>query len=365
MKVIVAGGGTGGHIYPALAISQGILKRWPKSEILFVGTEEGMESTIVPDTGLDFRTISAEGLDRSSMLKALTSALKVPLGFWQSHNIIKEFKPDVVIGTGGYVSYPVVMAATTMGVKTLIHEQNAYPGLANRALSKRVDYVMLTFPEAAKQLSGRKMKVTGLPVRSEIAFITRTEACEFFELQEDMFTILAFGGSRGAASINKVMLRIVKEYRDQPIQIIWITGDKQFSEIQSRLEAEGMPPRLRIFPYSFAMEKALAAADLAVCRAGAATISELAIRGLPAVFVPYPFAAEGHQEKNARALERKGAAFTIVDEFLDKKTLLDKIEELRNNKFRLVRMSQLMKEEARPRALEDILDIIEEVCKAG
>lgn len=363
MRVIMAGGGTGGHIYPALAIAQGIDRRWPGSEILFVGTENGLEKVIVPETGLPLKTISAEGLDRSSMLKALGSALKVPLGFWQSRNIIKEFQPDIVIGTGGYVSYPVVLAAAVMGIRTAIHEQNAYPGLANRALAKKVDCVMLTFAEARAYLNTRKVVVTGLPVRPEIVEADREQARLELGIDRDMFTLAAFGGSRGAASINRVMRKIVEVYRKSPVHIIWITGESNYQEIINSFGEQGIPDNARILPYSFEMEKVMAAADLAVCRAGAATVAELAVRGLPAILIPYPYAAEGHQEKNARALEKKGAAITIIDEFLDKDILHDKIEELRNNRFRLLRMAQLMKEEGRPRALEDILDVIDELAR--
>lgn len=361
MRVILAGGGTGGHIYPALAIGQGIVRKWPGSEIVFVGTNHGLESTIVPETGLELKTISAQGLDRSSMIKAVGSALKVPVGFWQARNIIKEFRPDIIIGTGGYVSYPVVMAGSVMGFKTIIHEQNALPGLANRALSKRVNYVLLTFSEAEEYLQADHIKVTGLPVRPDIGSVDRSDACGFFDLREDRFTVLAVGGSRGAVSINRAMAGLVNRYLKTEVQIIWITGEQHYKEIVQSYSEQGIPDNVRIYPFLFDMAKALAAADLVICRAGAATIAELAIRGVPAILVPYPYAAENHQEKNARSLEKKGAALTIVDEFLDKTSLHAKVEELRNNKFRLLRMAQIMKEEGHPNALEDILAIIEEV----
>lgn len=363
MRVVLAGGGTGGHVYPALAIGQGILKKWPGSELIFVGTSHGLESTIVPETGLELKTISAQGLDRSSMIKAVGSALKVPIGFWQARSIIKDFAPDIVIGTGGYVSYPVVMAGSIMGCKTIIHEQNALPGLANRALAKRADYVLLTFREAQEFLQVERVKITGLPVRPDIALADRSDAYRFFDLPEDRFTILAVGGSRGAVSINRAMSGLVTKYLNTEVQIIWITGDQNYQETVQSFGENGIPGNVRLYPFIFDMAKALAAADLVVCRAGAATIAELAVRGVPAILVPYPYAAENHQEKNARSLEKKGAALTIVDEFLDKNSLYAKIEELRNNKFRLLRMAQIMKEEGHPNALQDILSVIEEVTR--
>ncbi len=361
MKIIMVGGGTGGHIYPALAIARGLLTRWPRAKIIFVGTKEGLENSIIPEAGFELRTISAEGLDRSSLLKAAKSALKVPIGFWQARRIIKEFKPDIVIGTGGYVSYPVVLAASIMWVKTIIHEQNAHPGLANRALANRVNRVLLTFPVADIYFPAGITRITGLPVRPEITAATRGEAATFFNLKEDKFTLVVVGGSRGSQKINQAISGLLPKLSTERVQLIWITGEQHFEEFSESLAQPVIPDNVRIFPYLFNIELALALADLVVCRAGAATISELAVRGVPAILIPYPYAAEGHQEKNARYLEKKGASLMIIDEYLDAQTLFSRVEELCENRFRLLRMAQIMKEEGRPQALENILDIIEEV----
>lgn len=363
MRVIMAGGGTGGHIYPALAIARGLLERWPRAKIIFVGTKEGMENTIIPEAGFELRTISAQGLNRSSLIKAAGSVLKVPVGFWQARGIIKEFKPDIVIGTGGYVSYPVVLAASIMQIKTIIHEQNAYPGLANRALAKRVERVLLTFPGAASYFPAGLTRVTGLPVRPEIIAASRQEAAAFFELEEDRFTIVAVGGSRGALRINQAIADLIPKLSAESVQLIWITGEQHFEVLSKSLGQPATPNNIRVFPYLFNIELALAMADLVICRAGAATLSELAVRGVPAILIPYPYAAESHQEKNARYLEKKGAALLIIDEFLDQRTLEARVEELCKNRFRLLRMAQMMKEEGHPQALEKILDIIEEVVE--
>lgn len=363
MKVVLAGGGTGGHIYPALAIAQGIVAKWPNSEILFIGTSKGLEASIIPETGMTLKMISAEGLDRSSMIRALGSALKVPVGFWQARNIMKDFGPDIVIGTGGYVSYPTVLAGTIMGIRTVIHEQNALPGLANKALARRVDSVLLTFREASRYLNAKNIKLTGLPVRPEIATADRASAMERLELNPDRFTLVAFGGSRGAMSLNRAVLGLVDKYKATNIQIVWITGDNNYRDVMAALGGQ-VPEGVRILPFMFDMENALAAADLAVCRAGAATIAELGVRGVPAILVPYPYAAENHQEKNARALQKKGAALMIIDEYLEPESLFAKIEELRSNKFRLTRMGQLMREEGHPEALESILQVVENLVTA-
>ncbi len=360
MKIILSGGGTGGHIYPALAIASEIKRRDPAVELLYVGTERGLESKIVPPSGIPFKTIDISGIDRSSMLKASKALIKFPFSFFQARDIIKDFKPDIIVGTGGYVSYPIVLAGTFMDVRTLIHEQNAIPGLANRNLARRVDCVLLTFEEARKYLDAKCIKLTGLPVRQEILTIDRKKAKAGAE--GNKFKLLAFGGSLGAASINQAMLQLVERYRNEEMGIIWIAGQAGYDDIKEALEkkvdTKSLQCTIKILPYMYNIEEALAVADLAVCRAGASTVCELEVLGLPAIFVPYPYAAENHQEKNARALVDKKAALMIIDEFLDGDTLYKKIEELRNEKQKLPEMGQNMIKEARPNALRDIVDEI-------
>ena len=299
MKFIITGGGTGGHIYPALAIASGLKERLGEAEILYVGTKKGLEANIVPRAGLRFTTIDISGIDRSSMLKASLPG-EISPQFFQAWDIIKDFQPDIVIGTGGYVSFPIVMAGTFFPSKTVIHEQNAIPGLANRNLARRVDYALLNFAEAAPYMKAKSMKVTGLPVRSEIFNVQRTESIKKLGLEPNLFTLVVFGGSRGAMTINQAMLEAVERWQDSKMQIIWITGESSYNEIKQQLEERlSLSKRrfLQLYPYMFNIEEALAAADLAVCRAGAGTLSELAILGLPAILVPYPYAAENHQEK--------------------------------------------------------------------
>jgi len=353
MKVVVTGGGTGGHVYPALAIAKGIKKRIPDAEILYVGTRDGLESTIVPKAGFDFSTIEVSGISRSSMLKASTSIAKFPRSIFQAWSLVRSFQPDIVMGTGGYVSFPVVFAATLFpGCKTFIHEQNAYPGIANRNLAKRVDCTMLTFSEAAQHLKARHIEVTGLPVRSEIYEVKREEAYRKLGLDKNVFTLLVFGGSRGSASINRAMLKLVEEYPIDDMQVIWLTGDIAYEDIldQLGLDIISKNKRLIIKAYMHNIELAMAAADMAVCRSGASTLSELAVLGLPAILIPYPYAAENHQEKNARTLMKKKAVDMVIDEFLDGETLYNKIKQLKEN--------ENMKKEACPNALNKILDVV-------
>jgi UDP-N-acetylglucosamine--N-acetylmuramyl-(pentapeptide) pyrophosphoryl-undecaprenol N-acetylglucosamine transferase len=362
MRVIISGGGTGGHIYPAIAIAQEIRDRVADADILYVGTKGGMESTIVPRAGFDFQTIDISGINRSSLLKASGSLAKLPRSFFQGWEVVRHFKPDIVIGTGGYVSFPVVLAGTFLTCKTYIHEQNALPGLANRSLARRVDCVMLTFPEAEKHLNARSVKITGLPVRKDIFDVDVEQARKELGLARDKFTLLVFGGSRGAMSINRAMLIAMERFQKEDIQIIWLTGENGYREVKAgladRIDLPAMDCKLHLQPYLYNMNMALAAADLAVCRAGASTICELAVIGLPAILIPYPYAAENHQEMNARALVQKKAATMVIDEFLDGDTLYQKVSELRFDRHKLEQMSNNMGQEARPHALRDIMDVV-------
>ncbi len=360
MKIILTGGGTGGHIYPALAIASELRSRIPDVKLLYVGTTKGLENKIIPRCGIPFKTVDITGIDRSSMLKSGKTLLRFPASFLQAREIIKEFEPDIIIGTGGYVSFPVVFSGTFMDVRTVIHEQNAIPGLANRNLAKRVDRVLLTFPEAGQYLNGSNMKTTGLPVRKEI--LAMYQEGKGSRSGRNLFTLLAFGGSLGSASINQAMVPVIERYRNTEMNIIWITGESGYEEMQTSLEkrvdVKSLKCGLEMVPYKHDMEKALAAAHLAVCRAGASTVCELEMLGLPAVFVPFPYAAENHQEKNARALVEKGAAEMVIDEFLDGDSLYKIVERLRKDPTRLQAMGQNMLKEARPNALKDIVDEI-------
>ena len=362
MKIILSGGGTGGHIYPALAIAGELKERLPGVQLLYVGTPAGMESRIVPEAGLAYASLDVSGIDRTSMLKASKSIVKFPNSFFQARNIIKDFEPDIIVGTGGYVSFPIVLAGTFMGIKTIIHEQNAYPGLANRNLAKRVDRVLLTFPEASQYLDSENIKITGLPVRKQMMHTDKQQSRQSLGLDQNLFTILAFGGSLGAKTINNALLDFIDRSRGEKLQIIWITGEAAYEEIQEKLtekyDLKTIRPQITLLPYMNNMEQAMGAADLAVCRAGASTVSELEVIGLPAILVPFPFAADNHQEKNARALVDKNAAYLVIDEFFDGTELHKKIQEIQKQPEKLRIMGQNMLKEAKPNALKEIADEI-------
>ncbi len=368
MRVILSGGGTGGHVYPALAICDGISRKYSDATFLYVGTEKGMENRIVKEYGMDFATINISGFDRSSMLNATKAFSKFPWSIKQAFNHIKSFKPDVVIGTGGYVSFPVVFAATYFpDCKTFIHEQNVYPGLANRLLSRRIDCALLTFDETAEYFSNCNYRVTGLPVRKEIYEVYERSHLHEKNFDSAKIKVTIFGGSLGSIRINKAVLEMISQHNLKDYKINWITGTDNYETIVKDFEKQIRPKQknmdIEIFPYIYDMASVLAESHLVVCRAGASTISELTLLGIPAVFIPYPYASENHQEKNARALVEKNACEMIIDEFLDGNTLYNVLNRLMNDRNRLVMMHENIKKEAKGDALSSIINTIEEYLK--
>ncbi|MBC7106849.1 MAG: undecaprenyldiphospho-muramoylpentapeptide beta-N-acetylglucosaminyltransferase, partial [Firmicutes bacterium] len=300
MRCVVTGGGTGGHIYPALAIARGLKERYG-AEVLYVGTVRGLEAELVPRAGLPFAAISAGGLRRRADPGNLLALARTARGFFQAWALLGRWRPAVVVGTGGFVCGPAVLAAVVRGIPTLIHEQNAYPGLTNRLLAGLVRQVALTFPEAAAHLPRRaRVAVTGLPVRPEIAEADRGAARRALGIGSESRVLLVFGGSRGARKINEAMVAVLRAFCGRPgVHVIHATGKTEYRDYAARLEASGIKiascGNITLTPYLYDMAAALAAADLVVCRAGASTIAELTVRGLPAVLVPYPHAAARHQ----------------------------------------------------------------------
>jgi UDP-N-acetylglucosamine--N-acetylmuramyl-(pentapeptide) pyrophosphoryl-undecaprenol N-acetylglucosamine transferase len=360
--VIVTGGGTGGHIYPALAIAKGILASEPESEILYVGTKEGMEARLVPEAGIEFQGVSGQGLPRKLSVETIKVGAKSFKALWETKQILKKFKPDLVVGTGGYVSGPVVLTAAFFGIPTLLHEQNALPGVTNKILARFVRKVMVTFPESIAHFGVRKKLVlTGLPVRSEIGRVSRVEGARRMGLRPDRLTILITGGSRGARSINQAMLWILRHLEKRTdIQIIWATGKATYNETIENLNESGVNwkrENWKVLEYLKDMPEALACADLFIGRAGATTLAELMVAGKPMILIPYPFAAENHQEFNARALEKDGAARVILDKELTGETLWESIEDLLAEPERLKKMSKAATDLRQLNALSKIVKV--------
>lgn len=365
MKVLIAGGGTGGHIYPALSIAGAIRRRDASAEFLFVGTEHGMESELVPRAGFRLRTIHLYGFQRRISLRNIQNIFLTGKSLWDVKKILQEFRPDVVIGTGGYVCGPVVWVAARSGIPTLIQEQNAFPGITNRILSRVVDAVALGYKEAAPNFAGRKARVfvTGNPVREDLSNADCESSRRHFGLQPDIPVVLITGGSQGARSINQAALTLHRRFAGKKeLQILHITGQTDYNNIIHALMSEGRCLQEAasgqvIVPYIHEMPKALAAASLVVSRAGAIGLAELMLRGMPSILIPYPYASENHQEINARALEKNGAAIVIKDSELTGELLSDKIAELIADVDKLRSMSEAAAKMGHPGASEEIADI--------
>ncbi len=354
LRIIFAGGGTGGHVFPAINLARHLKKNWG-ANCLFVGTRHGLESVKVPQAGFVVQHIWISGFRRSLSLKNLLFPLKLLVSARQSKKIINRFKPDLVIGTGGYVSGPVLRAAVKLGIPTAIQEQNSYPGITTRLLASKVDRVFLAYEESMKYLKGvEKPVITGNPLSVQLN-AERHDAHKFFGTEYKKFTLLVFGGSQGAKSINAAVDQALQRNAWPDVQVIWQTGPGKFEmykEKYRRLKKENV----HIFPFIDNMNDAYAAADLAVCRAGAMTLSELAAAGLPAVLVPYPHAAADHQLKNAGTLEEHRAAIVIRDRNGMVKDLIETVKSLSAESNRLQEMAQNMKALHRSDATERIAE---------
>lgn len=372
MRVLISGGGTGGHIYPALTIARTIAGLTKSCEILFVGTKQGLEADIVPKEGFDFATVDAAGFERKLSLSNLRTIYKTVAGLGQAIGILRRFRPDVVIGTGGYVCGPVLLMASLMGIPTMIHESDVIPGVTNKILARFVKKVTVGYAEAASGFGGSATKVvaTGNPIRGEVMSATRSKGLEALGLKEGVLTVLVAGGSRGARSINNAMIDVHRRFAgQQTIQILHITGQNEYNNVVGLIDQAGIDiaktGNIIIKPYLYNMPEALAAADIAVFRAGAIGLAELTARGIPAILIPYPYAAANHQEHNARAVEQHGAAIVISDRDLTGLCLADTIESLRGAPEKLQSMAEASRRLGRPDAARTIAELAINLAGSG
>lgn len=361
MRVMIAGGGTGGHIYPALTIAKTIKKLAEPCDFLFVGTQEGLEADIIPKEGFAFATIEISGFERRISLKNLITVFKTAGSLITSRSLIQNFNPDIIIGTGGYVCGPVLLAGSLMGIPTLIQEQNVIPGITNKILARFVKKIAVGYGEAKKYFGAAENKVviTGNPIRSEVLQVSREEGLAALGLDAGKITVLVSGGSRGARSINEAMLEAYPDFIDRnDVQILHVTGQNEYNNIVGKMDkygiSHGIAGNVIIKPYLYNMPLALAAADIAIFRAGAIGLAELTAKGIPSVLIPYPYAAENHQEFNARVLEEKGAAVVIRDAELTGGKLSVILQDLISKPQRLSSMAQKSREFGKPQAAEDI-----------
>ncbi|MFD2245655.1 undecaprenyldiphospho-muramoylpentapeptide beta-N-acetylglucosaminyltransferase [Pontibacter ruber] len=361
-RVIISGGGTGGHIYPAVAIANQIKALHPDAEILFVGAIGRMEMTRVPEAGYKIVGLWISGLQRRLTLDNLSFPLKVISSVRASHKIIKEFKPDAVVGVGGYASGPLLYAATARKIPALIQEQNSYAGITNKLLAKRVNKICVAYPNMEAFFPAEKLVLTGNPVRSDImdSHLKRSEALEFFNLSADKKTILVIGGSLGARTINQSIAAGLEQITKAGYQLIWQTGRAYYPQAQE-LEAK-YKEGVRIFDFIRRMDLAYAAADVVISRAGALSISELCLAAKPAILVPSPNVAEDHQTKNAMALVQQHAALLVRDQEAQQQ-LIPAALRLAENEQEQQRLAQNIRKMARPNAAADIVNELLKLIK--
>lgn len=367
VKVIFAGGGTGGHLFPAIAMAEEFKKRYPESEVFFVGTKRGLEAKVVLKRGFKLHYIKIKGIKRRLDFKILLFPFYVLLSLLQSYQILKGVSPDLVVGTGGYVSFPVVFLASLKNIPSLIQEQNSYPGISTRILSLWADRVCLAYPESIKYFIKKKnLKVIGNPVREDISerFIEDQEiekeggkkiSLKKFNLESDKKTVFILGGSQGSKAINDALLDgldLLEKEKD--IQILWQTGKSDYLRIKDMVKV--YKSKISVLSFIENMSEAYKVSDLLVSRAGALTLAEILCCGKPALLIPYPFAASDHQRHNAESLKEGGAAEIILQKDLNGRALFKIVLELLKDEQRLKKMAEASKRLSQPEATSYLVD---------
>lgn len=357
MKVVIAGGGTGGHLFPGLALAEEFRKRDIGAEIVFVGTEHGIEARVLPREGYPLMFVRAEGIVGKSFIRKVKSIAKVFLSVLDSYRILNSVMPDMVIGVGGYASGAVVLIAHMKSIPTMIHEQNSVPGMANKILCRFVDQICVTYQESLSVFPLGKTFLTGNPIRQKILRGEREAGQRLFSLDREMFTVFVFGGSSGAMSINRTMvdaLNYLGEYREK-IQFLHQTGEKDYESVREAYRKSGF--KGTVAPFIYQMAEAYAVADMVISRAGATTLAELTALGKPSLLVPYPHSAGRHQEFNAIKLREMGAAFVVFDNEMSGEALAKHILEMFESDVIRKDMQRASKGLGRPDACVRIVDI--------
>lgn len=358
LKCIISGGGTGGHIYPAVAIANEIKIRFPEAEILFVGAQDKMEMQKIPQAGYRIEGLWIAGIQRKLTFDNLLFPAKLLRSMWKSRNIIKSFRPDIAIGTGGFASGPLIRMAAMMKIPTLIQEQNSFPGITNKWLSRYVQTVCVAYPDLERFFPKDKIILTGNPVRSDLLDVSqkRLEAQTFFNLNHDMKTLLVLGGSLGSARINQLIFEKLIFFQEMNVQVIWQCGKGYYALYQSNNEIDN----IQVHAFLDRMDLAYAAADLIISRAGASSISELALVGKPVIFIPSPHVAEDHQTKNAQAIVNENGAIILKESQLNDSfdtVFSDLLQDEQQQQI----LGSLLKKWAKPKATQEIVDCIEKL----
>jgi len=357
VNIILSGGGTGGHIYPAISIANELKRKYPEANFLFVGAQDRMEMEKVPQAGYTIKGLWISGFQRKLSLKNISFPFKLISSIWKAHKIIKKFKPNVVIGTGGFASGPTLFVANRKGVKTLIQEQNSYPGITNKLLAKKADSICVAYDNLERFFPSEKIIKTGNPVRQDLLNISenREEAIDFYKLNDAKKTLVIIGGSLGARTINNLIENQIHWLVENQIQVIWQTGKLYYEEFKKYNELEGV----QTHAFLNRMDLTYAAADFVISRAGASSISELCIVGKPVIFIPSPNVAEDHQTKNALSVVNKNAALLLKEDDLG--LFRTMFSELVNDEELRKRLSTSIKKLALPDATKTIVKEIEKL----
>lgn len=359
-RVLLSGGGTGGHIYPALALMREMKKQYPDTEFLYIGTEKGLESDIVPESGVSFRSVDVQGFKRSFSKENLKTIWKFIKSTTDSKKIIQEFQPDVVLGTGGYVCGPVVYAASRLGIPTVIHEQNSVVGMTNKFLAPFVKNIAVCFEEAIEQFGRQKEKVvfTGNPRAQEVSHVQESSALEMYGLDSEKPTVLIFGGSRGAQKINDTFVSSFSQLNEKPYQVLFVSGNRHYDALMSQLDKPETSSNVKIVPYISNMPEVFMSVSLIVSRSGATTLAEMTALGLPSILIPSTNVTDDHQTKNAESLVKKGAATMIAEKDLTDDTLVNQIDQLMKNPSERTTMAQEAKRAGIPDAADRLIKIM-------
>ena len=367
-KFIFSGGGTGGHIYPAVAIANELKSRFPDAEFLFVGAKDKMEMQKVPQSGYEIKGLWIAGLQRKLTLQNAMFPIKLADSLWKSRQIIKEFKPNVVIGTGGFASGPLLQMANMLNIPTVIQEQNSFPGITNKLLSKKANKICVAYENLERFFPKDKMILTGNPVRQDLIDIEskRTEAIEFFNLDANKKTLLVLGGSLGARRVNQLIEKELNNFKALNVQIIWQCGKLYYDEYcnynSKSPSFERVGEDVQVLAFIDRMDLVYAAADIVISRAGASSVSELCIVGKPVIFIPSPNVAEDHQTKNAKSIVDKNGALMIKESELNEK-FETVFKELLCNETQQKELSINIKKLALPNATKQIVDEIIKLIK--
>lgn len=360
MRVLLTGGGTGGHIYPALSMLKAIKEKYPDATFLYIGTPDGLEAKIVPEAGVDFKSVSASGLRRSLSLENFKTLYRFITSIRIAKKYIKVFKPDLVIGTGGYVCAPVVYAAAKLKVKTIIHEQNSLPGVTNKFLARYVDKILICFEGARKHFKADKVILTGNPRATEVATTLKTGKTAL-GLNPHKKTVLISGGSRGARPINDAFISMVETYEQSNFEVVFVTGEVHYEAICEQIGNVDQLKHVKVMPFIADMPKFLVSIDLFVGRSGATFLSEITALGVASILIPSPYVAENHQEFNARSVTDHGGGTLILERDLTKDVLYDEITRLLNDDETLIAMRKATKALGIPDANTRILNVIDEL----